>query len=78
MLDYEYIKNHYRLITVPLSKQKEFDAEPKEIQQIDFVRELKNIDYLKADGTWSMFVWTILEKMKETRLKVSEGKITVF
>ena len=44
MLDYEYIKNQ-------VSKQNEFDAEPKEIQQIDFVRQLKNIDNLKADGT---------------------------
>ena len=28
LLDYEYIKNHYRLIEVDLSRQKELDADP--------------------------------------------------
>ena len=37
LLDYEYIKNHYRLIAVDLSRQKELDADPKAIQQIEFV-----------------------------------------
>ena len=37
LLDYEYIKNHYRLIAVDLSRQKELDADPKGIQQIEFV-----------------------------------------
>ena len=39
LLDYEYIKNHYRLID--LSRQKELDAYPKAIQQIEFVGQLK-------------------------------------
>ena len=30
-------KNHYRLIAVDLSRQKELDADPKAIQQIEFV-----------------------------------------
>ena len=29
LLDYEYIKNHYRLMAVDLSRQKELDADPK-------------------------------------------------
>ena len=33
LLDYEYIKNHYRLIAVELNRQK-LDAHPKAIQQI--------------------------------------------
>ena len=37
LLDYDYIKNHYRLIAVDLSRQKEVDADPKAIQQIKFV-----------------------------------------
>ena len=37
LLDYQYIKNHYRLIAVDLSRQKEFNADPKVIQQIEFV-----------------------------------------
>ena len=44
MLDYEYIKNHYRLIAVDLNRQKELDADPKAIQQIDFDEQLKNDD----------------------------------
>ena len=45
LLDYEYIKNHYRLIAVDLSRQKEvdaLDADPKSIQQIKFAGKLKN------------------------------------
>ena len=37
MLDHDYIKNHYRLIAVDLSTQKELDADPKEIQQVELV-----------------------------------------
>ena len=41
LLDCEYIKNHYRLIVVDLSRQKEVDADLKGIQQIEFVGKLK-------------------------------------
>ena len=57
MLDYDYIKNHYRLIAVDLSRQKESDADPKAIQEIEFLGQLKN-----TDATQSMSVSTILEK----------------
>ena len=42
LLDYDYIKNHYKLITVDLSRQKELDTDPKVIEQIEFVGQLKN------------------------------------
>ena len=42
MLDYDYIKYHYNLIAVDLSRQKELDADPKAIQQIEFVGQLEN------------------------------------
>ena len=38
----KYIKNNYRLIAVDLSRQKELDADPKAIEQIEFVGKLKN------------------------------------
>ena len=33
LLDYDYIKHHYRLISVDLSKHKELDTVPKAIQE---------------------------------------------
>ena len=71
-----FIKNHYRLIVINLSRQKELDADSKAIQQIEFVGQLKK---LNADNNndESMSVLTILEKIKETRSKLSEGSVTV-
>ena len=45
-LDYDYFKNHYRLIAIALSRQKELDADPKSIQQTEFVKQLKNQWYI--------------------------------
>ena len=44
LLVFEYIWNHHRLITVDLSRQKELDADPKEIQQLEFVGQLKKLN----------------------------------
>ena len=55
-----------------MSRQKELDTDPKEIQQIEFVGQSKNIDSINADG-----ILTILEKIKETRLKFSQVSATV-
>ena len=35
-------KKNYRLIAVDFSRQKELDANPKAIQQVEFVGQLKN------------------------------------
>ena len=72
----------YQLIAVDLSRQKELDAYPKAIQQIELVGQLKKLDdndNAATDGgnDQFMFVLTILEKIKETRLKFSEGSVTV-
>ena len=40
LLDYDF-KNHYRLIAVDLSRQKELDAHTKAIQEVEFVGQLK-------------------------------------
>ena len=34
LLDFDYIKNYYRLIAVDLSRQKQLDVDSKAIQQI--------------------------------------------
>ena len=67
LLDYQYFKDHYQLIAVDLSKQKELDTEPKANQQIEFYGKL---------GTNSQ-VCTVLEKSKETVLKFDKGTAKV-
>ena len=74
--DYDYIKSHYRLIAVDLSRQKVLDADPKAIQQMEFVGQLQNPEDEVAANE-SMFVLTILEKNKEKKLKFSQGSATV-
>ena len=61
-----------------MCRQKELDADPKGIQQIEYVAQLKNDDGENADGTQSMFILTILEKIKEKILKFSQGSVIVF
>ena len=36
LLDYNYFNKHYKLVAIDLSKQKELDADPRAIQQIEF------------------------------------------
>ena len=41
LLDYQYFKDHYQLIAIDISKQKELDADSRAIQQIEFYGMLK-------------------------------------
>ena len=66
-------KRNYLLIAVNSSRQKELDADPKAIQKIEFVWELKNPDN-ETVAIESMFVLAILEM----RLKFSSWSIIVF
>ena len=63
LLDYQYFKDHYQLIAVDLSEQKELDADPRAIQQIEFFGILKT----------NSQVCIILEKSKETVLEFYKG-----
>ena len=58
LLDHQYFKSHYQLIVINLSQQKEFDADPRAIQQIEFYGKLET----------NSQVCTVLEKSKETVL----------
>ena len=68
LLDYEYFKKHYKLVAVDLSKQKELDADPRAIQQIEFKYMLE---------TNSTIYW-VLEKSKETILEFYKRTVKVY
>ena len=74
-------KNHYRLLAVDSSRQKKLNADPKSIQLVEFLGEIKKLDVndnaTDAGNDQSMFVLAILEKIKGTRLKLSQGTVTV-
>ena len=40
LLDYSYFKENYKMIAIDLSKQQEFDADPRAIQPINFTGNL--------------------------------------
>ena len=68
LYDYNYIKKHYKIVAVDLSKQKELDADPRAIQQIEFKYMLR---------TNSTIYW-VLEKSKETILEFYKGTVKVY
>ena len=68
LLDFDYLKKHYKLVAVDLSKQKELDADPRAIQQTEFKYMLE---------TNSTIYW-ILKKFKETILEFYEGTVKVY
>ena len=67
LLDYAYFRDHYKLVAVDLSKQKELDADPRASQQIEF------FEMLKTDSE----VCRVLEKSKETVLEFYKGTVKV-
>ena len=68
LFDYNCFDKHYKLVAVDLSKQKELDADPRAIQQIEFKYMLE---------TNSTIYW-VLEKSKETILEFYKGTVKVY
>ena len=68
LLDFNYFDKHYKLVAVHLSKQKELDADPRAIQQIEFQYKI---------GMSSTIYW-VLEKSKETILEFYKGTVKVY
>ena len=68
LLDFNYFNEHYKLVAVDLSKQKELDADPRAIQQIEFKY------MLQTDST----IYWVLEKSKETILEFYKGTVKVY
>ena len=68
LLDYEYFKEHYKLIAIDLSKQ--IELENKDIkQQINFIGNLE-----RDDGSVMFF---IIEKIEETILEFSQNYASI-
>ena len=68
LLNYNYFKGHYKLDAIDLSKQKELDADPRAIQQIEFKY------MLETNST----IYCVLQKSKETILKFYKGTVKVY
>ena len=58
LLDYNYFKNHYKLIAIDLSKEQKLDADPKAIQQINSAGNIEK----------DTFLFFIIEEAKQTVL----------
>ena len=69
LLDYSYLKDHYKMIAIDLSKQQALDADPRAIQQINFTANL--------DSTENTTMFLIIEEAKETVFDFSQGTVKV-
>ena len=68
LLDYNYFKEHYKMIAIDLSKQQELNSNPKAIQQINFTGNLEQ----------QAKTFFITKEVKETVLDFSQGTVKVF
>ena len=69
LLDYSYFKDIYKMIAVDLSKQQALDADPRAIQQINFMANL--------DRAGNTRIYFILEEAKENILNFAQGTVKV-
>ena len=63
--DYNYFKNYYKMIGIDFSKQEALDADPKAIQQINFIGNLEE----------QSTIFFIIEEGKETVLDFLQGTV---
>ena len=69
MLDYPFFKENYKLIAIDLSKPQALDADPRAIQQINFIA-----NWDRAENTT---IFLLIEEEKETVLDFSRGTVRV-
>ena len=67
LLDYEYFKDHYKLIAIDLSKQ-------IELENTDLKQQINFIGKLEEDAT----MFFIIKKKEETTFDFSQNPVTVF
>ena len=69
LLDNTYFKKYYKMIAVDLSQQQAWNADPKAIQQVNFIASLDR------DGNTRFYF--ILQEAKETIFEFSQGTVKV-
>ena len=69
LLDYSYLKESYKMVSVDPSRQQILDNDPRANQQIDFPANLDRVDNKK--------IYFILEEAEETILDISQGTVKV-
>ena len=69
LLNYQYIKDYYKKIAIDLSNKQALDADPREIQQINFTANL--------DRAGNTRIYFILEETKQTILDLPQGTVKV-
>ena len=67
-LDYDYLKEHYKMIAIDLNDQQALDSDQKPIQPINYTTNLEE----KAT------IFSIIKEAKETVLDFSQRTIKVF
>ena len=68
LLDYNYLKKYFKMITTDLSKQQALDADPKAMQHINFTGNLEQ----------QATIFFIIKEAKETVLAFSQETVKVF
>ena len=66
LLDFAYLKKHYKLMATDLSKQTEL----KDPYQINFIGKLENQDH-------GATIFSIIEKSEETTFNCSQNSVTI-
>ena len=66
LLDYEYFKDHYKLVAIDLSKQ-------TELENTDLKQQINFIGRLEEDET----IFFITEKKEETTFNLSQNSVNI-
>ena len=66
LLDFAYLKKHYKLMATDLSKETEL----KDPYQINFIEKLENQDH-------GATIFSIIEKSEETTFNCSQNSVTI-
>ena len=69
LLDYSYLKESYKMVSIDPSRQQILDNDPRANQQIDFPANLDRVDNKR--------IYFILEEAEETILDISQGTVKV-